>query len=51
MKKGKYLSVAYDTNLLSAATPPVMRWASLIVFGEAIFKIALTLDKLASIPI
>ena len=50
LKKGRLLSVAFETNLFSAATCLVSLWTSLTIFGEVKSSMALTFSGSASIP-
>ena len=51
LKYGKHLSIAFETNLLNAATCLVRLCISLAVFNDSIFCIAWILLGLASIPL
>ena len=51
LKKGRHLSVAFETNLFRAATFLVRDCTSLTIFGEDISRIALTFSGFASIPL
>ena len=50
LKNGKHLSVARETNLLSAATLPFRLYTSLTFFEGLISRIAWILSRLASTP-
>ena len=51
LKKGKYLFVAFETNLFKAVTRPVRGWTSLTFFGGSMYKMAWILLGFASIPL
>ena len=51
LKKGKHLSVAFETNLFKAATHLVRDWTSLTFFGGSMFIIAWILSGFTSIPL
>ena len=50
-KKGKHLSVAFETNLFSAATLSVRLCTSFMVFGNANSIMACILSRLTLIPL
>jgi hypothetical protein len=51
MKKGRLLSVSFAMNLLSAAMRPVSFCTSFLVCEGCIWRIALILSELVSIPL